>query len=210
MVFGDAGEAQPVRFVCSLMSRLVCAPRQASLRMTQQTPPTRLVWGGSGGLITPREYPPMNCAARTLHERFRVEKTLTRFVTRSGQYINFDLAYPSAAIPDDFFPSDEDFYGEFIMALPTHILSHPLIPFNSTLAGYKVSAMADADSLMCAAHAHRVGRKDFGVWNVTYQSVDCLDTWAGAKNAAALGSVDDGSSVCCPANPTVRPCPRTL
>ena len=33
--------------------------------------------------------------------------------------------------------------------------------------------------------------------------MDCLDEWAGAKQAAALGSVDDGSSVCCPANPTV-------
>ncbi|KAI0743464.1 RlpA-like double-psi beta-barrel-protein domain-containing protein-containing protein [Daedaleopsis nitida] len=74
----------------------------------------------------------------------------------SGQYINFDLAYPSPAIPDDFFPSDEALYGY----------------------------------------------TDFGVWNVTYQSVDCLENWAGAKNAAALGSVDDGSSVCCPANPT--------
>ncbi|OJT15777.1 hypothetical protein TRAPUB_4325 [Trametes pubescens] len=44
--------------------------------------------------------------------------------------------------------------------------------------------------------------KDFGVWNVSYTSVDCLTNWAGAKSAAALGSVDDGSSVCCPANPT--------
>ncbi|KAF8210454.1 hypothetical protein K438DRAFT_1809737 [Mycena galopus ATCC 62051] len=26
-----------------------------------------------------------------------------------GQYINFDLAYPSSAIPDDFFPSNESF-----------------------------------------------------------------------------------------------------
>ena len=46
--------------------------------------------------------------------------------------------------------------------------------------------------------------QDFGVWNVSYKTVDCLDNWAGASNAAALGSVDDGSSVCCPANPTVR------
>ncbi|KAH9931086.1 RlpA-like double-psi beta-barrel-protein domain-containing protein-containing protein [Epithele typhae] len=78
---------------------------------------------------------------------------------QSGQYINFDLAWPSKSIPDDFFPSDEAFYGDRI--------------------------------------------QDFGVWNVSYKSVNCLDNWAGAKNAAALGSVDDGSSVCCPANPTV-------
>ena len=31
---------------------------------------------------------------------------------RSGKYINFDLAWPSAGIPDDFFPSDEALYGE--------------------------------------------------------------------------------------------------
>lgn len=30
---------------------------------------------------------------------------------RGGQYLNFDLAYPSSAIPDDFFPSNETFYG---------------------------------------------------------------------------------------------------
>ncbi|KAF7973184.1 hypothetical protein HWV62_15883 [Athelia sp. TMB] len=28
-----------------------------------------------------------------------------------GHYINFDLVYPSAAIPDDFFPSNESLYG---------------------------------------------------------------------------------------------------
>ncbi|TCD62922.1 hypothetical protein EIP91_006220 [Steccherinum ochraceum] len=75
---------------------------------------------------------------------------------RGGQYINFDLAWPSPAIPNDFFPSNVSLYGY----------------------------------------------TDFGVWNVSYQTVDCLQEWAGAKQAAALGSVDDGSSVCCPANPT--------
>ncbi|KAJ7703030.1 RlpA-like double-psi beta-barrel-protein domain-containing protein-containing protein [Mycena rosella] len=67
-----------------------------------------------------------------------------------GQYINFDLAYPSAAIPDDFFPSNASYYGY----------------------------------------------TDFGVWNVTYQTVDCLTSWAGAKNPAPW------EVVCCPANPT--------
>lgn len=32
-------------------------------------------------------------------------------VIRSGKYLNFDLAYPSSAIPDNFFPSDEKLYG---------------------------------------------------------------------------------------------------
>ncbi|KAK7005658.1 expansin-like EG45 domain-containing protein [Favolaschia claudopus] len=77
-----------------------------------------------------------------------------------GQYLNFDLAFPSRAIPDDFFPSNESFYGY----------------------------------------------KDFGVWNISYQTVPCLSNWAGAKNKAALGSVADlGDSVCCPANPTGSP-----
>ncbi|KAF9469943.1 RlpA-like double-psi beta-barrel-protein domain-containing protein-containing protein [Collybia nuda] len=76
----------------------------------------------------------------------------------AGQYLNFDLAFPSAAIPDDFFPSDEAMYGY----------------------------------------------KDFGVWNIKYQTVSCKDQWAGSKEAAALGSVADlgRESVCCPANPT--------
>ncbi|KAI0745806.1 RlpA-like double-psi beta-barrel-protein domain-containing protein-containing protein [Earliella scabrosa] len=90
---------------------------------------------------------------------------------QAGAYINFDLAYPSPAIPEDFFPSDEAFYAKTPMGQPWLNLF----------------------------------AKDFGVWNVTYQSVDCLENWAGARNAAALGSVDDGSSVCCPANPTGSP-----
>ncbi|KAJ7178351.1 RlpA-like double-psi beta-barrel-protein domain-containing protein-containing protein [Mycena crocata] len=75
-----------------------------------------------------------------------------------GQYLNFDLAYPSPAIPEDFFPSNESFYGY----------------------------------------------KDFGVWNVSYQTIACLPNWSGAKNPAALGSVTNlgNESVCCPANPT--------
>ncbi|KAF9452711.1 hypothetical protein P691DRAFT_756102 [Macrolepiota fuliginosa MF-IS2] len=75
----------------------------------------------------------------------------------AGVYLNFDLAYPSNAIPNDFFPSDEKTYGY----------------------------------------------TDFGVWNISYESVSCLPNWSGARNAAALGSVADlGTGVCCPADPT--------
>ncbi|KAF8160778.1 RlpA-like double-psi beta-barrel-protein domain-containing protein-containing protein [Crassisporium funariophilum] len=75
----------------------------------------------------------------------------------AGAYLNFDLAYPSKAIPDDFFPSDQALYGY----------------------------------------------KDFGVWNITYQSVACASDWPGAKDPAALGSVKElGLSGCCPADPT--------
>ncbi|GLB37572.1 hypothetical protein LshimejAT787_0406230 [Lyophyllum shimeji] len=76
----------------------------------------------------------------------------------AGQYLNFDLAYPSQAIPDDFFPSDEALYGY----------------------------------------------KDFGVWNISYQTVSCEPNWAGSQEATALGSVATlgPESVCCPANPT--------
>lgn len=75
---------------------------------------------------------------------------------QAGAFINFDLAWPSSSIPDDFFPSNVSLYGY----------------------------------------------TDFGVWNVSYDSVSCTDEWAGRGDAAALGSVDNGSSVCCPADPT--------
>ncbi|KAH7913494.1 RlpA-like double-psi beta-barrel-protein domain-containing protein-containing protein [Hygrophoropsis aurantiaca] len=73
-----------------------------------------------------------------------------------GHYLNFDLAWPSTSIPDDFFPSDEALYGF----------------------------------------------TDFGVWNISYQSVSC-QAWQGWNNASALGSVADlGYPACCPNNPT--------
>lgn len=75
----------------------------------------------------------------------------------AGNYLNFDLAFPSSSIPDNFFPS------------------------NASLYGYT----------------------DFGVWNISYQSVSCTSNWAGSKDAAALGSVPSlGNGACCPANPT--------
>ncbi|KAF8894017.1 RlpA-like double-psi beta-barrel-protein domain-containing protein-containing protein [Infundibulicybe gibba] len=76
----------------------------------------------------------------------------------AGNYLNFDLAFPSEAIPSDFFPS------------------------NVTLYGYT----------------------DFGVWNISYETVECQPQWAGSKEAAALGSISNQGpeSVCCPADPT--------
>jgi hypothetical protein len=75
----------------------------------------------------------------------------------AGAYLNFDLAFPSSAIPADFFPSDVAVYGY----------------------------------------------KDFGVWNITYQSVPCVPTWAGSKTTSAMGSAKQlGSAGCCPANPS--------
>ncbi|QRW08001.1 hypothetical protein RhiLY_07000 [Ceratobasidium sp. AG-Ba] len=73
-----------------------------------------------------------------------------------GTRLNFDLVWPSVAVPDDWFPSDEGLYGY----------------------------------------------TDFGVWNISYQSVSCVDHWAGGHDPAALGSVNNlGNSVCCPADP---------
>lgn len=73
-----------------------------------------------------------------------------------GVWLNFDLVWPSVAIPDDWFPSNESLYGY----------------------------------------------TDFGVWNISYQSVSCVDNWAGGHDPAALGSVNNlGDSVCCPADP---------
>jgi hypothetical protein len=37
--------------------------------------------------------------------------TRTEVVGRGGRYINFDLVYPSKAIPNNFFPSNESLYG---------------------------------------------------------------------------------------------------
>jgi len=80
----------------------------------------------------------------------------THGVNAGGSYLNFDLAWPSSSIPDDFFPSDAAFYGF----------------------------------------------TDFGVWNISYQSISCTN-WEGYKNAAALGSAANlGSSACCPNEPT--------
>lgn len=75
----------------------------------------------------------------------------------AGNYLNFDLAFPSSSIPSNFFPS------------------------NVTLYGYT----------------------DFGVWNISYQSVSCASNWSGSKDAAALGSVPNlENGACCPTNPT--------
>lgn len=99
---------------------------------------------------------------------------------RGGQYINFDLAWPSSSIPDDFFPSNVSLYG---YSVRLSLVEPHLTSLFIRLANYQ----------------------DFGVWNASYTIVNCLDEWEGGDDAAALGSVNDGSSVCCPANPTVRP-----
>jgi len=79
---------------------------------------------------------------------------------QAGHFLNFDLAFPSPAIPSDFFPSNQSLYGY----------------------------------------------TDFGVWNISYEAVPCLNEWAGFSNAAALGSVTNlGESVCCPADPLTQP-----
>lgn len=78
----------------------------------------------------------------------------------AGAFLNFDLAFPSQGIPNDFFPSNESLYGY----------------------------------------------TDFGVWNISYATVDCKN-WAGFSDRFALGSVSNQGpeSVCCPADPTGSP-----
>ncbi|PCH43624.1 hypothetical protein WOLCODRAFT_138472 [Wolfiporia cocos MD-104 SS10] len=72
-------------------------------------------------------------------------------------------------------------YINFDLAWPSSSIPADFFPSNVTLYGYT----------------------DFGVWNISYQSVDCYEYWAGGKTPAALGSVaDEAGSVCCPANPT--------
>lgn len=93
----------------------------------------------------------------------------------AGAFLNFDLAYPSSAIPDDFFPSDVQLYGYSVCLLVIITRFHILM-----------------------------WSKDFGIWNITYEEVSCTTNWAGGQNAAALGSVpSQGLDACCPADPTV-------
>ncbi|THH04558.1 hypothetical protein EW145_g5436 [Phellinidium pouzarii] len=75
----------------------------------------------------------------------------------AGHLLNFDLAWPSSSIPDDFFPSDASLYGY----------------------------------------------TDFGVWNISYESVACDGSWAGASNISDFGAVTDlgPEGVCCPTDP---------
>jgi len=73
-----------------------------------------------------------------------------------GAYLNFDLAWPSTSIPNDFFPSNAALYGF----------------------------------------------TDFGIWDISYQSVSCQE-WEGYTNQTALGSVAYlGYTSCCPNDPT--------
>ena len=46
-------------------------------------------------------------------------------------------------------------------------------------------------------------KQDFGVWNISYQSVSCQE-WEGYNNQSALGSVADlGYTSCCPNDPVL-------
>jgi len=57
---------------------------------------------------------------------------------RSGQYLNFDLAYPSSAIPDDFFPSDEELYGYKVRSFP-HLVGRDFLTCLSPRSRISVS-----------------------------------------------------------------------
>lgn len=71
-------------------------------------------------------------------------------------------------------------YLNFDLAWPSSSIPSDFFPSNITLYGYT----------------------DFGVWNVSYESVNCLQDWEGGQASDALGSAADIGSVCCPANPT--------
>jgi hypothetical protein len=59
-----------------------------------------------------------------------------RFTFRAGHYLNFDLAFPSAAIPNEFFPSDVNTYGTRISLAISRLFAH----FPRAL-GYKVCSI---------------------------------------------------------------------
>jgi hypothetical protein len=45
-------------------------------------------------------------------------KKLLFLSNSAGDYLNFDLAFPSVGIPSDFFPSDAALYGYTVKQLP--------------------------------------------------------------------------------------------
>ncbi len=47
---------------------------------------------------------------------FAVAQSSLYHLYSAGAYLNFDLAYPSKAIPDDFFPSNVSLYGYKVVA----------------------------------------------------------------------------------------------
>jgi len=75
-------------------------------------------------------------------------------------------------------PNSVGAYLNFDLAYPSTSIPNGWYPSNVTEYGYT----------------------DFGVWNISYQSVDC-SYWAGWRDKAALGSIAEGNgeSVCCPA-----------
>lgn len=68
---------------------------------------TDLCPNGGAGWCSATEDKPNPCAPLcTILEKRRSRPA------SGGAYINFDLAWPSSSIPDNFFPSNESFYGE--------------------------------------------------------------------------------------------------
>jgi len=78
-------------------------------------------------------------------------------------------------------PNAAGHYLNFDLAYPSTSIPTSFFPSNASYYGYT----------------------DFGVWNISYQSVSCTN-WEGWNDAAALGSVSTQGpeSVCCAANPT--------
>ncbi|KAF8441618.1 RlpA-like double-psi beta-barrel-protein domain-containing protein-containing protein [Boletus edulis BED1] len=79
-------------------------------------------------------------------------------------------------------------YLNFDLAWPSTSIPNSFFPSDATLYGFT----------------------DFGVWNVSYQSVSCQE-WQGYTNQTALGSVADlGYTSCCPNNPVLLNPLRTV
>lgn len=139
---------------------------------------------------------------------YTANKTYTDNLVRAGHYLNFDLAWPSSSIPSDFFPSDPSLYGESESCLHLPGIADAHAQLSDT--GYTVSTsfpvISESPVLTKA--------QDFGVWNISYESVDCESAWAGSSNISDFGAATNlgPESVCCPSDPFVRttiPC-RTL
>ena len=105
-----------------------------------------------------------------------------------------------------------------------YMVSSLLVLVSRTLPKYRVAGYK-ASLGSCLADGPRTHNEtrvqDFGVWNITYESVACSPSWNGSSNSAALGAAtgfgprlvmvvfgvitsDAVCSVCCPNDPWVN------
>ncbi|KZO98859.1 hypothetical protein CALVIDRAFT_534946 [Calocera viscosa TUFC12733] len=76
-----------------------------------------------------------------------------------------------------FQPNEFGFYVHFDLAYPS---------------------LAIPDDSFFPSNVTKYGYTDFGLWNITYQSIPCIPNWPGSSNPEAMGSVPNMGSRCAP------------